>query len=154
VADRLGIIRRGRLLQIGTLREVYDRPVSAFIARFLGDANVITISDGHIHAARRGEAASMVRPEHLRMVEPGAGRFTARYLGTRYTGHLVRHYVDVDDTRLQVHTLEGSGELPYRRDDLVGIGWSEHHLVPLAADPDDENPTGSDPVAYEFNGGA
>lgn len=153
VADRLGIIRKGRLLQIGTLREVYDRPINAFIARFLGDANVITINDGRVHTARRGEAASMVRPEHLRLLEPGAGRVTARYLGTRFTGHLARHYVDADGTRLQVHTLEGVDELPYRRDDLVGIGWSEHHLVPLAADGDEENPTGSDSVANEFSGG-
>ena len=153
VADRLGIIRKGRLLQIGTLREVYDRPVSAFIARFLGDANVITLNDGRVHAAHRGEAALMVRPEHLRLLEPGEGRVTARYLGTRFTGHLVRHYVDADGTRLQVHTLEGADELPFRRDDLVGIGWAEQHLVSLDADADDENPTGTDPVAYEFNGG-
>jgi ABC-type Fe3+/spermidine/putrescine transport system ATPase subunit len=142
VADRVGIIRAGRLLQIGAIQEVYDHPLNAFIARFLGDANVIQLQDGRIHTPGRRDAAWMVRPERLRLVAPGEGRLTAKYVGTRFTGHLVRHHVDADGTRLQVHSIESIDDLPYRRGDLVGVDWWDQHLVPLAADPDDDGPTG------------
>ncbi len=41
VADRIMVIRSGRILQVGTPDEVYNRPVSPFVANFLGQANFI-----------------------------------------------------------------------------------------------------------------
>lgn len=51
VADRIGILRAGRLIQAGTPAEVFDRPVDADIARFLRVGNVLKgyaeTNDGH-----------------------------------------------------------------------------------------------------------
>ena len=39
VADRIALLRDGRLLQFGTAEELYTRPATAFTARFLSDVN-------------------------------------------------------------------------------------------------------------------
>jgi ABC-type Fe3+/spermidine/putrescine transport system ATPase subunit len=41
MADRLAVLRAGRIVQLGTPSEVYDRPVDAWVATFVGDGNVI-----------------------------------------------------------------------------------------------------------------
>src|SRR3954452_22927857 len=39
LADRIAVMGRGRLVQLGTPREVYDRPATRYVARFIGSAN-------------------------------------------------------------------------------------------------------------------
>ena len=41
LSDRIGVMRAGRLEQIGTARELYERPASVFVARFLGESNLL-----------------------------------------------------------------------------------------------------------------
>ena len=43
MADRIGVMYAGRLMQVGTPAEVYERPNSRFVAEFLGAANVLPI---------------------------------------------------------------------------------------------------------------
>lgn len=42
MADRIAILRRGKVVQIGTPREVFDNPVSPFVANFVGQSNFFT----------------------------------------------------------------------------------------------------------------
>jgi iron(III) transport system ATP-binding protein len=41
MADRIAVMRRGRIVQVGTPRELYTRPESAFVAEFIGGANLL-----------------------------------------------------------------------------------------------------------------
>ena len=41
VSDRVAVMRAGRIVQFGTPRAIYERPASAFVARFLGRANIL-----------------------------------------------------------------------------------------------------------------
>jgi ABC-type Fe3+/spermidine/putrescine transport system ATPase subunit len=59
VSDAVGVMAAGRVLQVGTPSEVYERPRTPFVARFLGAANLI---DGH--AVGSSAEMVMVRPEH------------------------------------------------------------------------------------------
>jgi putative spermidine/putrescine transport system ATP-binding protein len=47
MADRLVILDAGRVAQIGTPEEIYNRPNSPFVASFMGAANIVTVSLGH-----------------------------------------------------------------------------------------------------------
>ncbi len=51
VADRIGVMDKGRLVQVGTPRELYEAPNSRWIAGFVGDVNMI---DGHVTAQGEG----------------------------------------------------------------------------------------------------
>ena len=49
MSDRIAIMNRGRIEQVGAPGEIYERPANAFVARFLGEANLI---DGTVESAR------------------------------------------------------------------------------------------------------
>ncbi|HVZ16901.1 MAG TPA: ABC transporter ATP-binding protein [Terriglobales bacterium] len=41
LSDRIGVMENGRIVQLGTPREIYDRPQSRFVAQFVGQANIL-----------------------------------------------------------------------------------------------------------------
>ena len=45
LSDRIAVFNRGRLEQLGTPQEVYERPASRFVANFLGDTNLLGVND-------------------------------------------------------------------------------------------------------------
>ena len=73
LADRVVVMDRGRVVQEGTPVEVWARPASAFVARFLGFANVIDTADGTV----------LVRPEAVRLRRPAVRRRSSRLDGRR-----------------------------------------------------------------------
>jgi putative spermidine/putrescine transport system ATP-binding protein len=97
MADRVGVMRDGRLEQVGSPDEVYLRPATAFVADFVGQSNKLPgrVSDGAVEvlgarlplidsAGAAGDAVALVRPESVDVVaDPdGAGRvLSASFLG-------------------------------------------------------------------------
>jgi sulfate/thiosulfate transport system ATP-binding protein len=82
LADRIGVMNLGRLLEIGRPHELYTRPATRFVATFLGAANLILArqtKDGirfgerpvssrviaTVHGAREQEVVAVVRPEEI-----------------------------------------------------------------------------------------
>jgi spermidine/putrescine transport system ATP-binding protein len=61
LSDRLAVMHQGRLEQVGTPRELYDKPRTATVARFIGAANLLP--DGE------GRGWRLLRPERLRLRE-------------------------------------------------------------------------------------
>ena len=106
LADRVGVLAAGRLLQAGTPEEVYQRPRCPFVARLLGDANLFTVEtvapgrvllDGGLPLRRTlGEGINwrtgdrvMVRPEHCRLTteaEAKDGGWSGRVTAVHYLG--------------------------------------------------------------------
>ena len=92
MSDRVVILDDGRVSQIGTPEEVYERPANLFVAGFLGEANLLAVRDGAVPAlgvaaggAKQGTA--VVRPEHVALTDDPAGRpgtvTDASFQGTR-----------------------------------------------------------------------
>ena len=74
VADRVVVMDNGRIEQIGTPQEVYERPATAFVHEFIGESIVlpVTVADG---VARFGGAPTGLDPQGLRS---GDGRLFVR----------------------------------------------------------------------------
>ena len=112
LADRIGLMRAGRLVQVGTPREIYEEPADRFVAGFLGAANLLegtvescaggfarlrlpdgTLLEGVSPAAEPGEgAALMIRPERLALAAlgiEGPNRLTGRVTAASYLGDQV-----------------------------------------------------------------
>ena len=67
VADRIVVMNQGRIEQVGTPDEVYDRPATPFVLQFLGDVNLF-------HGRLGGGDATYVRPHELEILaSPGDG---------------------------------------------------------------------------------
>jgi len=81
VADRIALLHQGRVEQVGTPRELYERPATRAVAGFVGEANLLpaTVADGTARCALgacattlpTGAATICVRPERLRLGETG-----------------------------------------------------------------------------------
>lgn len=96
MSDRVAIMRDGNVEQLDAPEVLYRRPATLFAARFLGEANLLPVSDGRLHGfdaevgARAGTA--IVRPEELTLGERAhaeAPRLRAQvrttsFQGTRY----------------------------------------------------------------------
>jgi sulfate transport system ATP-binding protein len=61
VADRVVVMNQGRIEQVGTPDEVYDRPATPFVLQFLGDVNLVPL----------GGEQGYVRPHELAVLRPG-----------------------------------------------------------------------------------
>ncbi len=106
MSDRIGVMRAGKLLQVGSPRDIYNRPVDRFVADFIGETNFlpgvaeaggVRLSSGDVlvlDSPARGAVTLTVRPEQVRIVpvgEVGAMAATvteAVYFGTDTHFHL------------------------------------------------------------------
>ena len=96
VADRVAVMEGGRLRQVGTPEEVYARPSDAWVAQFVGEADLLpvlgTTPDGRVRTAAGAVAGigtgtrAVVRPEHVRLTQGGEG-VTARVVDVEFRGH-------------------------------------------------------------------
>ena len=57
MSDRIAVMRGGRLVQLGTAQELYSRPADSFVARFLGESNLVA---GRVAELRDGRATLAV----------------------------------------------------------------------------------------------
>ncbi|MDE0309111.1 MAG: ABC transporter ATP-binding protein [Acidiferrobacterales bacterium] len=85
MSDRIAIVNEGRIIQVGTPHEIYQRPRTRFVAEFVGSSNVLS---PQVSVACGGDSQwSSLRPESIRIVEPGEGRIdgvleTIRFMGS------------------------------------------------------------------------
>jgi sulfate transport system ATP-binding protein len=83
VADRVVVMNHGRIEQIGTPDEVYDRPASPFVFEFLGHVNRLPSSDG--------VEPGFARPHEIAVLnEPDSAAFAAKLLHTASVGPVTR----------------------------------------------------------------
>ena len=84
LGDRVVVMQKGTIAQIGTPREIYFTPKNRFVAAFIGAANIVesAIENGHLvlpggrqpvgEGANMAAAVAMIRPETIRVVEAGS----------------------------------------------------------------------------------
>jgi iron(III) transport system ATP-binding protein len=107
VADRIVVMNRGRIEQIGRAVDLYERPASRFVAQFIGRMNVVR--DAH------GNRIAGVRPEHIEVVDTtadGPEHRRGRVERCVFLGSVTRITLRIGDDAVVV-------ELRGRREDLV-----------------------------------
>lgn len=70
MSDRIAVMRRGRLEQVGTPEEIYDAPASVFVARFIGTANLLPVRIDQV----QGAEANILLPGGRRAPVPTCGQ--------------------------------------------------------------------------------
>jgi putative spermidine/putrescine transport system ATP-binding protein len=147
MSDRIAVFAGGRIEQVGSPAEVYERPATPFVAGFVGTSNLL---QGAVAAQVLDRAGTWsVRPEKIRIApadaQPGAGEHGA--LGTVrevvYVGSATRFLVDLDAgatlVALQQNQRTSSMEVHQMRGARVLLVWSSEHefqvIVPAADTP-------------------
>jgi ABC-type Fe3+/spermidine/putrescine transport system ATPase subunit len=100
LADRIAVMRDGRIEQVGTPREIYRRPRSRFVAEFIGESNFLRQPDGRV---------AMVRPEQLAISSDG-GLVAAEVLHGSFLGNRTRLAVRCPGSREPVLVDTEAGE--------------------------------------------
>lgn len=128
IADKVAVMRDGRLIQIGTPRELYETPVDAYVAAFVGQSNlwpgkiasdgVVQTAFGSLPCETRGRSAGdavtvFVRPERVKpLLGPasvdGPGQFAGIVAADRFLGPVRRIDLDIAGglIRLETHLRE------------------------------------------------
>jgi len=131
MSDRIAVFRDGRVEQVGTPADVYERPANEFVAGFVGVSNII----------ERGGRRFTIRPEKIRMLDPadtpsnGLQVEDGRVRDVSYLGMVTRFMVELDrGDELQVvrQNLEmTSAEALEQRGRRVRVGWSDSHAYAI-----------------------
>ena len=152
MSDRIGIMNGGRVEQVGTPLAIYEEPANTFIARFLGQANLIEgdlkeISNGIGTFAMAGGQAIrarvvapppsasaapslFVRPERISLQgnakappDPEINQAAGRIRRMSFLGNIVRYAVDAHGAEFMVD-VQNSGSKRFTIDEPVTLSWA------------------------------
>ena len=140
MSDRLAVFNRGRVEQVGTPAEVYEKPATAFVADFVGISNLV---EGDLARRLSGSGRTFtVRPEKIRLRPAGEGvpadacSVDGRIHDVVYLGMHTRYRVEIEpDVLLAVveQNLEASsGEVQAMRGRAVRLVWPRAMNRPVA----------------------
>jgi iron(III) transport system ATP-binding protein len=155
LADQVGVLEHGRLVQAGTPEEIYTRPATPFVARFTGLAGELPVrigehgadgtvlvepEDGRSFLARAPAepltgptALVMIRPTGVRLTSNGSGdpHLSGRVTDVAFCGRGYEHAIDINGTTRLTGVFADArtarGELVGLRMDPAGC-----HLFPAA----------------------
>ena len=138
MSDRIAVFSDGRLEQIGTPGEIYERPVNEFVAGFVGTSNVID----------RDGRRVMIRPEKIRLLAEGddaPGALAGVVREVAYLGSTTRFVVESEHGETIVvlrQNLDMSAEQALReRGRSVRLAWRPEDASELQANPQEETET-------------
>jgi spermidine/putrescine transport system ATP-binding protein len=136
MADQIAVMNRGRIEQLGTPSELYERPRTAFVAGFLGASNLLpgtTAGDNVVRLDRGGEirvaealpptgtrVSIGVRPEKVAFGDAGVNVLRGTVVERAYTGVATQYGVDTDGGRI-ILLVQSSGHVV--EGDAVTVSW-------------------------------
>ena len=156
MAQKLTVMRDGRVEQIGIPQEIYRSPASAFVAGFVGEANffpgkvVEGLPDGELRLetplgkidAARSPAGTrfvsgrqvncMIRPESLRLQDSSG--LKAKVKSVTYLGEVWECDVELNGLALKMKQLDPAARAP-SVGDVISIGVPPHAVLAFPAEP-------------------
>jgi spermidine/putrescine ABC transporter ATP-binding subunit len=155
LSDRIGIFEHGRILQVGTPSEVYDRPLNRFAASFLGDANFLSgrVNDSEqievatigpiafqgTAPASQSEVVIAIRPEKVTLLDAGApsvsgrNRLSATIESVVFSGSSTSYRLRLAGGSPFIVFVQNIGGRPHDVGSSVTLDWTADATVVLAA---------------------
>lgn len=136
LADRIVVLDRGRIAQVGSPRELYERPANRFVAQFIGSPKMnllpcrVANSSYHLTGGRGGpfhgirEAVELgIRPEHISLGDPGSGQCDGAVDVVEYLG--ADTFIIADCAELGKITVRVTGNTDLQPGERVGLTFAE-----------------------------
>ncbi|GAB4434850.1 MAG: ABC transporter ATP-binding protein [Anaerolineae bacterium] len=154
LSDRIVVMNQGRIEQIGSPQDVYQRPKTAFVADFIGRTNFVSgevrgVEDGSVTVEvlgqtltapkpeaelKAGDAIKLVlRPEAVQVVDEG-GQYSGTVKWSSYHGNAVEYEVDVVGQSLVIINTDPRHIVIYPPGTTVGVNFLEDCLYILPAE--------------------
>jgi putative spermidine/putrescine transport system ATP-binding protein len=133
MANRVAIFNDGKIAQVGSPSDVYERPRSRFVADFVGSSNVLSPE----FAARHGGTSkwTSLRPERIAVAAPGTpvAADQSHADGTisvlNYQGSVTRIGATVEDLRLTAEVPAGA--VQFKQGDAVRLVWPKSAMMTM-----------------------
>ncbi|MER8461226.1 ABC transporter ATP-binding protein [Mesorhizobium sp. M1300] len=134
LSDRIVVMRAGRIEQTDSPEALYDRPATCFVAKFLGEANILENPNFKIEsdAAQPPGTVAMIRPERICIVAPDARKcgdsdqhqsVTGTVDDMIYAGPLRKYHVRVGSNVFIVREHVSAGQPIFQPGDGVCLDW-------------------------------
>ncbi len=140
MSDRIAVMSKGKILQVGSPHDIYDRPAVRFVANFIGETNFlkgIVRPSGKVKLAAgaeieavapegaklSGEVTVVIRPEHALLVKPTQGKLKGVVDNIVYFGTDTHFHVLLDDGSEFMVRQQNSGgaAADFAKGDKVGV---------------------------------
>jgi multiple sugar transport system ATP-binding protein len=128
LADKIVVLNKGRIEQVGHPLALYNKPATLFVAGFIGSPQMNFL--GGAFAQERGAATVGIRPEHLNIANDGAIKGTLRH--AEKLGNETFVYVDAGPLGEVSARMEGT--LGLEPGESIALGFSADHLYRFDAD--------------------
>jgi len=139
LADRIVVLDAGEIIQVGTPKELYNRPANVFVAQFIGSPkmNIVpcSISDtqyqlpgarqGHYNCASQHAVQLGIRAEHMQTKPAGQGQCDGRVEVVEYLG--ADTFILLNCGELGQMSVRVAGESHLNPDDIVGLSFDPQH---------------------------
>ena len=128
LGDRIAVMEKGRIAQIGSPREIYYRPATRFVADFIGSMNRVQgtvegeglrLPSGLLHVGARVSSEILFRPEDVRIASADQAQLQARIISAFFLGDHTRLILDVGAE--QTITAETVERREFKPGDVVPI---------------------------------
>ncbi|WP_050425983.1 ABC transporter ATP-binding protein [Bradyrhizobium tropiciagri] len=144
LSDRIVVMRAGRIEQTNTPEAIYDRPATQFVAKFLGEANILENPGFTIksEAAQRPGTVAMIRPERIciatldapKRIDAEQYQSVTRIVDNMiYAGPLRKYHVRIGSTVLVVSEHVASGRRALQPADGARLEWLRSDIRFVAA---------------------
>jgi spermidine/putrescine transport system ATP-binding protein len=158
MSDRIAVMNGGRVEQVGTPREIYERPQTPFVADFIGSLNALELTVGELvggfavtrfgehervvvpvgSESRVGDAIRVaVRPERVQIGVPealsptGGSRLEGAIAEVVYLGMYTQFHVDTSAGRIVCHRLADESLAALVPGTRVAVAWDPEHASVL-----------------------
>jgi putative spermidine/putrescine transport system ATP-binding protein len=152
LSDRIAVMDQAKIAQVGTPAEIYEGPRTEFVARFVGEVNILdgpTVTEAAHRSAQHDSAARerrsggryAVRPEWMDLfrpgtVPPGESSVEGRVESVVYLGETLHVHVAIDGGQLLKVALRNEGQLTnpimWKRGDRAAVAWRPDDIQELA----------------------
>jgi putative spermidine/putrescine transport system ATP-binding protein len=142
MSDRMAIFDRGRIEQVGSPAEVYERPSTAFVAGFVGTSNILSGASAEAILGQSGTFT--VRPEKIRLEEAGTvvpegcAFADGRVQDVVYLGSETRYHIELAAggslAVIAQNVAVSSTEALAQQGRAVRLVWERRFALPLAPD--------------------
>jgi putative spermidine/putrescine transport system ATP-binding protein len=139
LGTRVSVMDAGRLSQVGTPEEVYYRPANLFVARFMGDMNILEPAAVGALFGVAAERHWVLHPQMLTLladasVAPAQGglRVEGRLVDSKLQGQTVRHLVEAGGVELKLDQLYDPSAMRLMPGQPVTVAVSREHVHEVA----------------------
>ena len=159
ISDKVVLMNKGKIMQVGSPKELYNEPASLFVADFIGKSNFLDCQSegmsqgsaiveilgkklylpapGKAYKGTKGRMTAVVRPESVKVGPSGKGLYEGSISKAVFFGNYVEYEVLVGEKQLRIEAPRPQEQEPFRVNESVGVSFDLNSVRLIDELPED-----------------